>query len=66
MREHPGQQGVIRDLEKFYQAATVVDAEDGLGDCAQAWDEKYPTNCQAVARQVARHRHAVQISTADS
>jgi transposase-like protein len=36
-------QDVVRDLKKIYQAATVIEAEDALGDFAQAWDAKYPT-----------------------
>jgi putative transposase len=36
-------QAVIADLKKIYQAATVVEAEQGLEHLAQAWDPKYPT-----------------------
>ncbi len=34
---------VVADLQKIYQAATVVEAEGALKDFAQAWDAKYPT-----------------------
>jgi transposase-like protein len=34
---------VIADLKKIYQAATPVEAEQGLEDFAHAWDAKYPT-----------------------
>jgi putative transposase len=34
---------VITDLKKIYQAATVLEAEQGLDSFAQAWGEKYPT-----------------------
>ena len=34
---------VAADLKKIYGAATVVEAEQALGNFAQAWDEKYPT-----------------------
>ncbi len=34
---------VIADLQKIYQAATVVEAEQSLEQFAQAWDAKYPT-----------------------
>jgi transposase-like protein len=34
---------VARDLKKIYQAATVLEAEQALGEFAQAWDAKYPT-----------------------
>lgn len=36
-------QEVVRDLKKIYQAATVVEAEQALGEFAQAWGAKYPT-----------------------
>jgi putative transposase len=35
--------GVIADLKKIYQAATVVEAEQALQEFAQVWDAKYPT-----------------------
>jgi len=34
---------VTADLKKIYQSATVEEAEQALGDFAQAWDGKYPT-----------------------
>ena len=34
---------VTAGLKTIYQAATVVEAEQGLEDFAQAWDAKYPT-----------------------
>src|SRR5437588_6875791 len=34
---------VIADLEKIYQAATPLEAEQSLDAFAQAWDAKYPT-----------------------
>ena len=34
---------VIVDLQKIYQAATVIEAEQALDAFAQAWDAKYPT-----------------------
>ena len=34
---------VIADLQKIYQAATAVEAEQALEHFAKAWDAKYPT-----------------------
>jgi putative transposase len=34
---------VAADLKKIYGAATLLEAEQALGNFAQAWDEKYPT-----------------------
>lgn len=34
---------VVAGLQKIYQAATVVEAEQALEDFAQAWGAKYPT-----------------------
>lgn len=38
---------VIADLKTIYQAASVIEAEQGLQAFAQKWDEKYPV----IARQ---------------
>jgi transposase-like protein len=38
---------VIAELQKIYQAATVVEAEQALEAFAQAWDGKYPTIAKA-------------------
>jgi transposase-like protein len=35
--------GVVRDLKKIYNAATIADAEVALEEFSQAWDAKYPT-----------------------
>jgi putative transposase len=35
--------GVITDLKKIYQAATVLEAEAALDGFAEVWGEKYPT-----------------------
>ena len=34
---------VIRDLHNIYQAATVLEAEQGLKTFGERWDTKYPT-----------------------
>lgn len=34
---------VIRDLRNIYQAATVLEAEQGLKTFGERWDKKYPT-----------------------
>ena len=34
---------VISDLQKIYQAANVIDAEQELENFTQKWDAKYPT-----------------------
>ena len=34
---------VIRDLRHIYQAATVLEAEQGLKKFGERWDAKYPT-----------------------
>lgn len=34
---------VVRDLQKIYQAATLLEAEQALEDFAQAWQASYPT-----------------------
>ena len=34
---------VIRDLRNIYQAATVLEAEQGLKTFGERWDTKYPT-----------------------
>jgi transposase-like protein len=34
---------VVRDLQRIYQAATLLEAEQALEDFAQAWQASYPT-----------------------
>ena len=66
LREQRGQQAVVRDLKKIYQAATVIEAEQALDEFAQAWDAKYPTIAKTVASQVDRHHHAFRFPRPDS
>jgi transposase-like protein len=40
---HTDSKAVAADLKKIYQAATLLEAEQGLEKFAQAWEAKYPT-----------------------